>query len=113
MVSWNVYNLCCGDRTVSSELADDSKRAPYKVFKELYEDTRKTEKHADQANVTSDEQSEYLEDQELKKAAECGKWGGAVPSRLFLKVQIISVFRKSPFDHDSTRASTNRDIDLP
>ncbi|KAJ0424387.1 hypothetical protein BJY00DRAFT_276564 [Aspergillus carlsbadensis] len=86
MVSWNVYNLCHGDRTVSSGLAGDSKRAPYKVFKELYEDARKAEKYAGQTNVTSDEESENREDEELKKAAECGKWGGAVPSRLFLKI---------------------------
>ncbi|KAL3455359.1 hypothetical protein BJX64DRAFT_282124 [Aspergillus heterothallicus] len=80
MVSWNVYNLCHGDRTVSSEVGRDSKRAPYKVFKELFEDA-KPEKRA---NELSDEESR--EDDELKKAAECGNWGGAEPSRLFLKI---------------------------
>ncbi|KAL3489397.1 hypothetical protein BJX62DRAFT_252694 [Aspergillus germanicus] len=98
MISGNVYNLCHGDCTVSSELAGDSKRAPYKVFKELYEDARKAEKHADQTNATSDEESENFEDQELKKAAECGKWGGAVPSRLFLKIyhDALCTLEKNP-----------------
>jgi hypothetical protein len=83
MVSSHVYNLCHGNRTVSSELAEDPTRASYKTFKELYEG-ESSEKSADH---TSDE--EDLESDELRKAKECGNWGGAEPSKLFLRVVFL------------------------
>ncbi|KAL3470020.1 hypothetical protein BJX99DRAFT_264619 [Aspergillus californicus] len=79
MLSWNVYNLCHGERTVSSELAADPTKAPYKVFKELYEGVN-TEKNFDQSS------DDELDNDELRRAKECGRWGGAEPSRLFLRI---------------------------
>lgn len=80
MVSWNVYNLCHGDRTVSSELAGDPELAPYKLFKELYE-SKDADKSPDLASDEEDAASD-----ELKKAKECGNWGNSEPSTLFLRV---------------------------
>ncbi|KAL4867029.1 hypothetical protein BDV12DRAFT_210206 [Aspergillus spectabilis] len=80
MVSSHVYNLCHGNRTVSSELAEDPTKSPYKIFKELYKG-KSPEKSTDQ---TSDE--EDPETDELRKAKECGNWGGAEPSTLFLRI---------------------------
>lgn len=80
MVSWNVYNLCYGDRTVSSELAGDPELAPYKLFKELYE-SKDADKSPDLASDEEDAASD-----ELKKAKECGNWGDSEPSTLFLRV---------------------------
>ncbi|KAL5337946.1 hypothetical protein BJX70DRAFT_220708 [Aspergillus crustosus] len=80
MVSAHVDNLCHGTRTVTSELADDPTKTPYKIFKELYEG-KASEKSSDQS---SDE--EDLETDDLRRAKECGNWGGAEPSKLFLKI---------------------------
>ncbi|KAI9369185.1 hypothetical protein BJX61DRAFT_520729 [Aspergillus egyptiacus] len=80
MVSWNVYDLCHGDRTVSSEVAENPAKAPYQIFKELYED------------IDAKKGSESSSDEEdagtvgLRRAKECGKWGGAEPSPLFLRI---------------------------
>ncbi|KAL4976700.1 hypothetical protein BDW66DRAFT_150852 [Aspergillus desertorum] len=72
--------MCHGDRTVSSEVSGDPTKAPYKVFKDLYE-RKETEEcpglAVDEKHVKSDE---------LRKAKECGNWGGAEPSRLFLRI---------------------------
>ncbi|KAL2839945.1 hypothetical protein BJY01DRAFT_250211 [Aspergillus pseudoustus] len=81
MISQNVYNLCHDDRTVSSEVAGDSKGVPCKVFKDLFESERPEKRGGE---LSSDEESR--EDDELMKAAECGRWGGTEPSRLFLKI---------------------------
>ncbi|KAL2866515.1 IQ calmodulin-binding motif protein [Aspergillus lucknowensis] len=80
MVSWKVSALCHGDRTVSSELADDPKRPPYKIFKELYEESHQGE------HLEQDSDEKINEDDELKKAKECGSWAGAEPSKLFLRI---------------------------
>lgn len=80
MVSWVVYNMCHDHQTVSSELANDPTKAPYKVFQELY-GSKDEEKDPD---LTNDEGPVGTD--ELRKAKECGNWGGAEPSELFLKV---------------------------
>ncbi|BCS24462.1 IQ calmodulin-binding motif protein [Aspergillus puulaauensis] len=80
MVSWNVHNLCHGDRTVSSELAGDPTLAPYKLFKELYE-SKDTDKSPDLASDEDDAKSD-----ELERVKECGNWGDSEPSTLFLRI---------------------------
>ncbi|KAL4881979.1 hypothetical protein BJY04DRAFT_227454 [Aspergillus karnatakaensis] len=80
MVSAHVYNLCRASRTVSSEVADDPAKCPYKVFKELFEG-----KGSGKSDETKSDE-EDLEKDELQRAKECGNWGGAEPSRLFLKI---------------------------
>jgi hypothetical protein len=68
------------DRTVSSEVSDNPTKAPYKVFKHLY-GRKDVEKSPELAG-----QEKEVESDELRKAKECGHWGGAEPSRLFLRV---------------------------
>ncbi|RDW65924.1 IQ calmodulin-binding motif protein [Aspergillus mulundensis] len=80
MVSRTVYNLCHGDHTVSSEVAGDSTKAPYKVFKDLF-DIKDVDKSPELNGDSKDAESD-----ELRKAKECGNWGGAEPSRLFLRI---------------------------
>ncbi|KAL4808296.1 hypothetical protein BDV18DRAFT_98068 [Aspergillus unguis] len=80
MVSWAVYNLCHDDATVSSELAHDPTKAPHKAFKDLYG----TKGDDESPEPTSDEGA--VESDELRRAKECGNWGGAEPSELFLKI---------------------------
>ncbi|KAL4913655.1 hypothetical protein BDW62DRAFT_220540 [Aspergillus aurantiobrunneus] len=80
MVSWDAYNLCHDDRTVTSELAGDSTKAPHKVFKELYESNNAVK------SSDIDRDGQDPESDELQKAKECGNWGGAEPSRLFLRI---------------------------
>ncbi|KAL6232585.1 hypothetical protein BDW75DRAFT_217392 [Aspergillus navahoensis] len=79
MITRFVYNMCHGDRTVSSEVSDDPTKAPYKIFKDLYEgkDFEKSPELAGDKEVESDG---------LRKAKECGNWGGAEPSTLFLRI---------------------------
>ncbi|KAL4908284.1 hypothetical protein BDW74DRAFT_166062 [Aspergillus multicolor] len=80
MVTRTVYNLCHGDRTVSSEVAGDTAKAPYKVFKDLF-DVKESDKSPE-----LNEEAKLDESDELRRAKECGSWGGAEPSRLFLKI---------------------------
>ena len=80
MVSQKVYDLCHGQKTVSSELAHDPTLAPGSVAKKLYGDDvggHDEHKHFKVPNATK---------QDLQKAFESGKWGSTRPSDLFLKV---------------------------
>ena len=103
MVTSTVYNLCHCDRTVSSEVANDTSKQPYKVFKELFEkaerrksDETKSPTSTSNSNSNSSNSSSSSSDEEdvdageLRRAKECGDWGDAEPSRLFLKVFALS-----------------------
>ena len=78
-----VYELCTGDKTVSSELARDPSLAPGKVHEKLY--------GRDPAGLA--EHKHFQEprsaptEAELQRAYECGKWGPTKPSKLFLQVR--------------------------
>jgi hypothetical protein len=72
--------MCRSDRTVSSEVSNNPTKAPYKVFKDLYE-LKDVEKSPELAG-----HEKQVDSDELHKAKECGHWGGAEPSRLFLRV---------------------------
>ncbi|KAJ6488552.1 hypothetical protein C8R47DRAFT_483886 [Mycena vitilis] len=83
MISPKVHELCNGTETVSSLLAKDPELAPGDAWKKLYgghtpgskESVAKAREHRD-AHTAED----------LKRAAECGKWGPTQPSELFLKL---------------------------
>ena len=80
MVSQKVYDLCHGQKTVSSELAHDPSLAPGSVAKKLYgEDVGGHDEHKHFKLLDATEQ-------DLQKAYESGKWGTTRPSDLFLKV---------------------------
>ena len=83
MVSQKVFDLCCGEKTVSSELAQNPKEAPGDIAKRLYGDDRKS-------FLSSDHFKEHnISEEDLERAYQCGKWGPTRPSKLFLKVRSL------------------------
>jgi hypothetical protein len=80
MISDKVYRLCHQDKTVSSELAKDPSQSPAKLFHKLYHEHKLKEKPIETKKSTDDRQDD------LQRAYECGNWGTAKPSNLFLKV---------------------------
>ena len=79
MVPGIVYGLCHSDQTLTSELARDPTQCPLKTFHNLYHGcTQKSDEKA--AEPTGDAEDS------LQKAYECGHWGDAKPSALFLQV---------------------------
>lgn len=82
MISDKVYRLCHHDKTVSSELAKDPSQPPAKLFHKLYHEHKLKEKLVETKKSTDDRQDD------LHRAYECGNWGTAKPSTLFLKVRL-------------------------
>jgi hypothetical protein len=80
MISENVYRLCHHEKTVSSELARDPSQSPAKLFHKLYYDYKLKEK------LFETKQSTAARQDPLQRAYDCGNWGTAKPSNLFLKV---------------------------
>lgn len=92
MVTDRVYKWCKQSATVTSELAKDPLKCPWKVFKSLYENhdhTLHSEESAESGNISSDEDSVAQQKEQLQNALACGNWGSSVPSELFLKVRYI------------------------
>jgi hypothetical protein len=81
MVLKKVYDLCHGAATVSSELAADPSMAPSAARHKLYGHTGGNEAHK------GDMFRDKATDEELQQARECGNWGGAEPSELFLRAR--------------------------
>lgn len=86
MISDKVYKLCTSPETVSSLLAKDPTLAPGEAWKKLYGGHTVGEKEGNGAARARRDQA-TLED--LKRAAECGKWGTTEPSELFLRVSFF------------------------
>lgn len=82
MISDKVYRLCHHDKTVSSELAIDPSQSPAKLFHKLYHEHKLKEKLVETKQSTADRQDS------LQRAYDCGNWGTAKPSNLFLKVSL-------------------------
>lgn len=80
MISENVYRLCHHEKTVSSELARDPSQSPAKLFHKLYYDYKLKEK------LFETKQSTAARQDPLQRAYDCGNWGTAKPSNLFLKI---------------------------
>lgn len=91
MVPGNVYGLCHSDRTLTSELAGDPTQCPLKTFQKLYHGY----KYLKDESVT--EPTGDAKDS-LQKAYECGHWGNAKPSALFLQVGIVQLPRHTMLD---------------
>lgn len=81
MVPGHVYRLCHSDQTLTSELARDPAQCPLKTFHKLYHG----HKHKNDKPGTG--LANGAEDS-LQKAYDCGHWGDAKPSALFLQVSI-------------------------
>jgi hypothetical protein len=90
MVSDRLYKLCTGKESVSALLADDPNLAPGDAWKKLYGSHLPRSMTAGGSNRDSDKHSINVED--LKRVAECGNWGTAQPSELFLKVSTFHRF---------------------
>jgi hypothetical protein len=83
MISDKVYKLCTSPESVSSLLAKDPSLTPGEAWKKLYGGHAAGEKESkDTAKTHRDE----ITAEDLKRAAECGKWGPTQPSELFLRV---------------------------
>ena len=82
MIPKNVYDLCKGDLSVTSELAQNPALAPHEACKKLFgidtDDEVVTKKLHLSAEGVSD----------LDQARACGRWGNSNPSDLFLKVRL-------------------------
>jgi hypothetical protein len=78
----HVIELCTSNESVSSLLAQDPQLAPGEAWKKLYghHATKHNSKAIDSAGKAS------IGQEELERAAKCGKWGPTQPSELFLRV---------------------------
>lgn len=86
MISDKVYKLCTSPESVSSLLAKDPSLTPGEAWKKLYGGHAAGEKESkDTAKIHRDE----ITAEDLKRAAECGKWGPTQPSELFLRVSTL------------------------
>lgn len=82
MIPRNVYELCRGDLSVSSELAKNSTLSPHDACKKLFG------VDADDQKVTKKVETSKESPEDLEQAFQCGKWGKTRPSDLFLRVRI-------------------------
>jgi len=87
MISDKVYKLCTSSESVSSLLAKDPTLAPGEAWKKLYSHYDAEEK---ESKSTARTHRDEITPSDLKRAAECGKWGPTQPSELFLKVRFLS-----------------------
>lgn len=78
-LSQNVFELCQGPETISSELAKDPTLAPHAVSKRLYGHRKTTGKPPHDAQI------EPASTEELQQAWKCGRWGPTQPGELFLR----------------------------
>lgn len=83
MVPENVHRLCASDRTVTSELARDPTQHPLGIFHRLYRGQK-----CKKTTVSSQRESAHDAQDSLQRAYDCGRWGTAKPSTLFLKVSM-------------------------
>jgi len=88
-VSEQTVRLCRSSQTVSSLLALDPTLCPGDAWEKLYSDRAlkaavKSKHEASDGNQVRN--SEFLEEDLLERARECGKWGPTRPSDLFLAV---------------------------
>lgn len=87
MISDKVYKLCTSTESVSSLLAKDPTLAPGEAWKKLYGHYAAGEK---ESKSTARAHRDGVTPEDLKRAAECGKWGPTQPSELFLRVRFLS-----------------------
>jgi hypothetical protein len=86
MISDKVYKVCTSPESVSSLLAKDPTLAPGEAWKKLYGQHAAGEK---ESKSTARAHRDEITPEDLKRAAECGKWGPTQPSELFLRVRFL------------------------
>jgi hypothetical protein len=87
MISDKVYKLCTSPESVSSLLAKDPTLAPGEAWKNLHGHHAAGEK---ESKSTARAHRDEITPEDLKRAAECGKWGPTQPSELFLRVRFLN-----------------------
>ncbi|KAJ3172091.1 hypothetical protein HDU88_006905 [Geranomyces variabilis] len=90
MISDSLHELCTNGISVSSEWAKDPTREIEKVAADIYG------KHP--VSINPDLEYKTASDEELKRAAECGKWGNTQPSELFLRMyhDVLTTLEQDP-----------------
>lgn len=85
MISDKLYQFAVSDKSVSSELAENTNQSPGEIVNRLF-------KHKQEATGNNPEPPtrEESEEADLQRALECGNWGGQRPSNLFLKVRLYT-----------------------
>jgi hypothetical protein len=86
MISDKVYKLCTSVESVSSLLAKDPTLTPGEAWKKLY---GQYEAGGKESKSTARAHRDEITPEDLKRAAECGKWGPTQPSELFLRVGFL------------------------
>jgi hypothetical protein len=80
-ISDKLYNLCHSPDSISSEYAKDPSSTPSKISSHLYH------QHIDAVHQSQPPKERVpASDEELQRAYECGNFGDAKPSELFLRV---------------------------
>lgn len=82
-ISQTLYDLCRSPKSISALLAEDPHLTPGDAWKQLYHHTIP---HLHESKETRDIGKGTVDDAELLRAKECGKWGESEPSELFLRV---------------------------
>lgn len=86
-ISDRVVELCTSTSSVSALMAEDPSRTPGDAWDLLY-GKWKSEKAPDNDHLKGSLDLDWQD--ELERAARCGKWGPTQPSELFLKVCLAS-----------------------
>ena len=85
MISDKVYISCVrARRGTSSLLAQDPSLYPGEAWKKLYGSHASGKKE----RKVLESRRDNITPEDLKRAAECGKWGPQSPSELFLRVSV-------------------------
>jgi len=88
-VSDRIVKLCTSGQSVSSLLAEDPTLTPGDAWDRLYGDWKRPKSSKGEVegeDLVGNDAQAPLSDEDLERAASCGKWGPTRPSELFLKV---------------------------
>jgi hypothetical protein len=85
MIPEKIYDLCQSGLSVSGELAKDPTLSPHQACKKLFHVDIEDEVVTKKVHLSNPQATD------LEQAHSCGKWGGATPSELFLRVRSIAI----------------------
>lgn len=90
-ISDRLIELCTSGESVSSLVAQDPSLAPGDAWEKLYSKRRlkaTTVSGKGPGDGSEGAEPQLIPQDELEKAARCGKWGPTRPSELFLRVGV-------------------------
>lgn len=85
-ISDRIIELCTSPHSVSSLLAEDARLAPGDAWDQLYGHWKAPRRSVERKREGEGEREDKASEEELEKAARCGKWGPTKPSELFLRI---------------------------